>query len=841
MSNESHVSFWRSRGIDCSESAYRSNYGSDRVHEHYDSFNAHDNHRPYDNVRSQILPERGVSLRARPTLVRSETFGGSLCLPTGEVLRTNLAGFELLRRLSKLRLTGGTISRSDRNALSQLADTWDWLDPECPVRVVGGNEAADGWLSAPDTLYLYPSLQCNLESICNKCYVSFQNPRYRGKALSLEVIKRVLADLADLGLFHLIVLGGEPMAHRDFFPILERGRDHGFVLSTSTNGTLLTPKRAEQLACLMDRVQVSLDGPSATLSELLKGKGTHRKTLQGIDHLRAHPITVILSYVMTPQNASLESIREFLLFAQSREIRNVNLLQYYPSGDHADWGKVLGWDQNRELRRGLWQLVSEFPDISISAETSFGFLERQPRNVLGKQAASLGCDCGRRRVSVYPNGDVVPCDFLAQDNAFVAGNVHDLDIGTIWRKSPVLRAFRERSGESFMPCAECSHRGQCLAGCAAMAWRANGKTESPDPRCPQVSGKSATEGASGLGATSQARVPGAELARPVLDARVRSYSSVGFKLFTFDRVFEEEHASRLRDCLKIVSWQRAHRDFYDQYEGDFLAGAAEAAHVAVERLAELVGYLTGHVISGPVTATAHRLVPGQAIGIHNDANPRGETFRCVVGLSSDGVEPSGGTLEFVSSDGVVIESACRRFNTGCLFEMNDLSWHRVTGVTNGARDTLVVTLCTEPGTVREPRPAPVVSTRDVASARRTARRHGIPLSTFDLPYQVEEWATAEVLLAQHGPLYNAPTTLRYGPVDRNTDLFGRQPKGSDEARTLALQGLDFLTLPILVRDVTGRLGVADGSHRLSFLAERSLPVVAAVFQAPDAWQVRLGF
>ncbi len=816
--------FWQSRGRRAGDPFPSPEYASRNAREQYDSFNSHDAFNPYDSLRPVIDP---AQVRQRPTLLRMEAFGASICLPSGDILRANREGARVLQGYAE-RSGSSTfepaVVGTDPSSLKDLGE----------IRVVGQQHPRSRWLAAPDTVYLYPSLACNLEKICSKCYVSFKNERYRGKKLPLQTIRNVLKRLAELGTFQLILLGGEPISNPDFFPILEMANQYPFIVSCSTNATLMTPGRAEQLGQLVDRVQVSLDGASETDSEILKGRGTHRQTLIGLDLLCAQPLSIILSCVLTPHNSTDEAIRRFLEFARERGIQSVNLLQYYPSGDRPNWNRILDYTQNRAVQRIVWRLAPEFPDVNISAEMGFGFLERRPDLGRRKDPTCLGCDCGRRRISIYPNGDIVPCDFLAQDNVFVAGNVHRQDLLEVWETSSVLWEFRERSGSDIEPCAKCEYRRQCSAGCAAMSWRANGAIESADPRCPFVSGQAVTsEKASMAGARPKDEVQ-------LLDPRLRTHYQNGFKLFVFDRVFAESFAERLKAGLCELKWQRVETRLYDQYEADLLGFGEQVPgiRVVVDQLIRLVECVTGHIVVGPVTAVAHRLTRGQLIRPHTDESARAETYRIVVTLpnNSDGLK--GGDLEYLDGNGCVVSALSPEFNSGCLFQINESSMHRVTRVRASARESVVVSFSTEPSRGSASTRLPFVSTRDVDDARKTAAAHGVPQSVFESQYDYRVWRNADELIRQCGPLHNAPPKLRYERGHSNTDFRGGQAKGTDRDRISALERAPYLTLPILVQDRTGRMAVADGSHRISYFTENGTEIHGAVFKSDDIWSCR---
>ena len=86
--------------------------------------------------------------------------------------------------------------------------------------------------------------------------------------------------MAAAGTLRLTLTGGEILARRDFFAIAERARALGFALDLKTNGTLITPERADRLAALHPiQVDISLLGATT---------GDQRRRDARPEHAAAH-------------------------------------------------------------------------------------------------------------------------------------------------------------------------------------------------------------------------------------------------------------------------------------------------------------------------------------------------------------------------------------------------------------------------------------------------------------------------------------------------------------------------------------------------------------------------
>ena len=110
--------------------------------------------------------------------------------------------------------------------------------------------------------------------------------------LSFDRIQKVLAEFEAMQGLRLLLSGGEPLLHPDFWRINEILRDYDFRSVMLSNGILITKEVAKRLR--VHEVQISLDGMKAG-HELIRGEGTFEKALQAIDHLQEFHIRVSIA------------------------------------------------------------------------------------------------------------------------------------------------------------------------------------------------------------------------------------------------------------------------------------------------------------------------------------------------------------------------------------------------------------------------------------------------------------------------------------------------------------------------------------------------------------------
>jgi MoaA/NifB/PqqE/SkfB family radical SAM enzyme len=83
---------------------------------------------------------------------------------------------------------------------------------------------------------------CNLD-----CFFCYNDRAIKGKPLSTEQYFQFMEDLRDMQVLNLVLTGGEPLAHPDFFKIGAKARELGFVVRIKSNGHALTRRLASKL------------------------------------------------------------------------------------------------------------------------------------------------------------------------------------------------------------------------------------------------------------------------------------------------------------------------------------------------------------------------------------------------------------------------------------------------------------------------------------------------------------------------------------------------------------------------------------------------------------------
>ena len=324
-----------------------------------------------------------------------------------------------------------------------------------------------------------------------------------------------------------------------------------------------------------------------------------------------------------------------------------------------------------------------------------------------------------------------------------------------------------------------------------------------------------------------------------LNARIERVSQDDWACAAVRGVFSPEFYSQLVAGLKRLEWSVAIQTFYRQREAN-LQGDPYYESLFNEQvrtqISRSVGLFFGMDMSIEFDVVAHKMISGDYICPHTDANDHGETHRLTVTLNDDWDALDGGMLLSLNDRALssIRDAWLPTANNGFLFEISEQSYHAVSPVVGQRpRYSLILTFKRlGDNKIKKPVWVPFVLQSDLENATSTAAHMGIAAATFEEPYQFVEFSTVAELRAfvGEGQLDNSPPqwTYRHG-LSMNVDQHGRQPKGTDDERTAVVRRLRRIPPILLVRRKTGRFCLVDGSHRLCHANDNKTNIGVAVF------------
>ena len=315
-------------------------------------------------------------------------------------------------------------------------------------------------LAPPDRVSVNVTLRCNLK--CTMCTTCYDAPE-----LSCEEIKGIIDQTAAWGVQVFNPLGGEPFMRGDIEEILSYAVRRGFYVTVTTNGTLITERRARAIAAIpSDRLHfnISLDGDEAT-SDLVRGPGMWRRAIEGYQRIRAADAEAgnarrkILSNTIL-HAANLDRFTDILDEQDALGFDGVQILNLFRAGPDAPKEAAALWFRPRHmdalgvLSEVLAQRAEQQPDAGYRIQNPPEDLRQIPvyyRDDLSPLEAP--CWAGWKELYINADGAAIMCDGKLDFLAGSFGNVRTQTLQQLWH-SPALQARRQVVKTCSTPCVQ---------------------------------------------------------------------------------------------------------------------------------------------------------------------------------------------------------------------------------------------------------------------------------------------------------------------------------------------------------------------------------------------------
>ena len=186
----------------------------------------------------------------------------------------------------------------------------------------------------------------------------------------------------------------------------------------------------------------------------------------------------------------------------------------------------------------------------------------------------------------------------------------------------------------------------------------------------------------------------------IIDFPDHSLVETPFPHFICSSVLSKDASLHILSWLETAApWKLIEQDFYEQYEFSLLAPDIWLpSEVELLRSPEFlsllkkkIGDIFSEQLSDNVDITAHKLIDGQSIRIHNDLLEGGPDYRFILQLNSKWTQECGGLLVLFGSENPedVVKLIKPLHNTGIAFKISTSSHHAVSKIHSGHRYTIV--------------------------------------------------------------------------------------------------------------------------------------------------------
>jgi SynChlorMet cassette radical SAM/SPASM protein ScmF len=334
-------------------------------------------------------------------------------------------------------------------------------------------------------LYFYLTEGCNLA--CRHCWIA---PRYdpdkQSPLLDPALFETALREGKPLGLSGVKLTGGEPTLHPQFTWMLGILRDEGLHLTLETNGILLSPSLAAEIArCKEPFVSISLDGAEAETHEWVRGvAGSFEAACRAVRALADLGLRPQIIFSVMRRNASqLEAI---VRLAERLGAGSVKFNVVQPMARGAKLHDSQAALPIEELVR-----LGNFVERELAQRTKLRLFFDYPLAFRGlsRIARGDGCHaCGIKGIlGVLATGQYALCGIGEQVPELTFGAAGQDSLEEVWSHHPILNEIRKGlPGRLTGTCGRCLMKERCLGSCVAQNYYSSQDLFSPFWFCQQA-------------------------------------------------------------------------------------------------------------------------------------------------------------------------------------------------------------------------------------------------------------------------------------------------------------------------------------------------------------------
>lgn len=275
------------------------------------------------------------------------------------------------------------------------------------------------------------TVDINVSPVCNfDCSHCYARDFVEADLVPLPVLRKAIEQLLRLGVFHFILMGGEPTVSMERLrSVIKFCRPWISYISVVSNGWLLTEGKIDELRALgVDKITISVDSGIPEEHDAFRNKaGSYRRAMRALSMIRKAGLDTAISATVTHDSLHSEGIRRLFQFAEEHEYR-VDIQVAQPVGKWEGHLDMLIDDADAQYLREKYE----------NSKVYRGGLGSIQRDVY-KNFCRAGCPAVKESLSIAPNGDVLPCVFIHVS----IGNIRERSIASMRDAALQLECFRE--------------------------------------------------------------------------------------------------------------------------------------------------------------------------------------------------------------------------------------------------------------------------------------------------------------------------------------------------------------------------------------------------------------
>ncbi len=351
----------------------------------------------------------------------------------------------------------------------QLADTF--LEQMRKQLVLNGNSDRVTQDNIFHGIALEITKLCNLR--CAHCYLAAG--KVADNELSGAEIKTLITAVKEEGGISVAIGGGEPLMRADCLEIVEHALSCGLLVSLGTNATLIDRDRAALLADLPIKIQISLDGATEAVHDTIRGQGSYRAAVNGIDELVRAGKADDMVIAFTAMKKNVHEAAAIVQFAYDRGIPVVQFPPLTPSGRAREC-----WDDlrlNSDELVEFWQTVSQ---CALEVQGEMDLLADCFSMNIHQAGKPYQCSIGFQ-YRIDPAGNVYPCQCFHYGTEYLLGNIRNDTLKSMVEGSRIkeIQLLSRKRSSMIDACSDCKWMNYCGSGCMGNAFETTGTVLQP--------------------------------------------------------------------------------------------------------------------------------------------------------------------------------------------------------------------------------------------------------------------------------------------------------------------------------------------------------------------------
>jgi radical SAM/SPASM domain protein of ACGX system len=275
------------------------------------------------------------------------------------------------------------------------------------------------------------------------------------------------------------ITGGDPLLHKDFWPLLELLKSKDIRFSLMGNPFHLSDEVCKRLYdCGCERYQLSLDGLKHTHDSIRKS-GSFDTTLEKIPCIRNAGMRSVI--MTTVSGTNIDEIPRLIDVVVKHGVDVFAFARYCPTSFEKT--PRIEPEQYRQFLELCWNKFEQYKDYGTTFNLkdhlwTLYLYEKGLYTIpegLDSETIYDGCNCGIGHLTILPSGDIYACRRMES----VIGNVFTGRLADVFL-SEKMDAYR--SFEKFEKCSKCELLRFCR-GCPAVAYGYTHNAYSGDPQC----------------------------------------------------------------------------------------------------------------------------------------------------------------------------------------------------------------------------------------------------------------------------------------------------------------------------------------------------------------------